>query len=719
MKVRVKILAFFGMMIFTVSFILLLFMIISARGIRQNGNSMIGKITGDVEANVRQELLDLSKNISNYALALEAEIDRNMLNAANVLYEADRLTGGRLTLSDLERLKQHTGMSDLYLGDMNGIFTLSTEPAAAGVSLFDIWDGYAMLVTGESNYLPSDLKIKVETGEIFKFTAIPRADNRGVLESALDAGAIEEHLQNFINTSNGIRSMNLFDSTLLTLTENRLQGVRPVYTKGAYIPTGKTEVSDLFNNPSKINIILDRQNAQIFYPIVDGGRVRYVLFIDLDAAGYFSMDSLIESGIAGLVREISFLNVISMLSVFAVLLLSTGVIYIMINKLLAPLGFLNTILASFSKGDLNVKVPEDFINRDDEMGEISVSFTDAINNIKLLITNIKKEVSGLSGTGNDLSSNMNRTTTLVNQITENIHNIKEHILNQSGSVTKSHAVMEQVNIHVQELSEQIENQSTDVSQASSAIEQMVANIRSVTDTLVKNAGNVKTLSEASEVGRTGLQEVAADIQEIAHESEGLLQINSVIQNIASRTNFLSMNASIEAAHAGDSGKGFAVVADEIRKLAENSGKQSKTIVSVLNKIKESIDKIKKSTENVLDKFEAIDTNIKIVTDQEEIIRNAMEEQGTGSRQVLERVSNLNNITSQVKNDSHKMLKDTKDAIMESTNLGHIMSGITSEINLISVNAKEVNVTINHVNQISIKNKQGIKDLNNEVSRFKI
>jgi methyl-accepting chemotaxis protein len=694
-------------------------MIISARGIRQNGNYMIGKITGDVEASVRQELLDLSKNISNYALALEAEIDRNMLNAANVLYEADRLTGGRLTLADLERLKQQTGMSDLYLGDMNGIFTISTEPTAAGVSLFDIWDGYAMLVTGESNYLPSDLKIKVETGEIFKFTAIPRADNRGVLESALDVSAIEEHLQYFINTSNGIRSMNLFDSTLLTLTENRLQGVRPVYTKGAYIPAGKTEVSNLFNDPSKINIILDRQNAQIYYPVIDGGRVRYVLFIDLDAAGYFSLDNLIESAIAGLVRKISSLNIISLLSVFAVLLLSTGVIYIMINKLLYPLGSLNTILASFSKGDLTVKVPEDFINRDDEMGEISVSFTDAINNIKLLITNIKNEVSGLSGTGDDLSSNMNGATALVNQITENIHNIKEHILNQSKGVTKNHAVIEQVNIHIQELSEQIENQSTDVSHASSAIEQMVSNIRSVTDTLVKNTGNVKTLSEASQIGRTGLQEVAADIQEIAHDSEGLLQINSVIQNIASRTNLLSMNAAIEAARAGESGQGFAVVAEEIRKLAENSGNQSKTITLVLKKIKSSIDKIKKSTENVLDKFEAIDTNIKIVTEQEEIIRNVMKEQGTGSRQVLEGVSNLNNKTDQVKNDSHKMLKDIKDAIMESENLGQTASQITSEINVMSDSAKEINAAINHVNQISIKNKQGIKDLNDEVSRFKI
>jgi methyl-accepting chemotaxis protein len=56
-------------------------------------------------------------------------------------------------------------------------------------------------------------------------------------------------------------------------------------------------------------------------------------------------------------------------------------------------------------------------------------------------------------------------------------------------------------------------------------------IQSVTETLVKNTDNVNTLREASEVGHSGLQEVATDIREIARESEGLLEINSVMENL--------------------------------------------------------------------------------------------------------------------------------------------------------------------------------------------
>jgi len=295
MKVRLKIIGLLGLMILAVSCILLVFMFLGTRGIRQRGSNMLAEINGNIEGNVRQELLDLAKNISNYTLALEAEIDRNMLNAANVLYEVDRLSNGKLTIADLKRLKQLTGMSDLYLGGSDGVFTLSTEPGAAGISLFDIWDGYRMLVSGESGYLPSDLKIKVETGEIFKFTAIPRAAKRGILESALEAEAIEKHLQNYIATSKGIRSMNLFDFTFLTLTENRKPGAQSVYTKGKSVPKGKTEIADLFKDPKNVKLTLDHTDARIYYPVVDGGRVRYVLFIDLDISGYFTLGKTIET----------------------------------------------------------------------------------------------------------------------------------------------------------------------------------------------------------------------------------------------------------------------------------------------------------------------------------------------------------------------------------------------------------------------------------------
>jgi len=371
---------------------------------------------------------------------------------------------------------------------------------------------------------------------------------------------------------------------------------------------------------------------------------------------------------------------------------------------------------SEGEGDLTQVVK---VTSKNEVGELGHYINMTIEKIKKLVINIREEAHVLTDIGSDLSSNMNETAAAINEITANIQSIKGRIINQSASVSETHATMDQVATNINKLNGHVEAQSTHISQASAAIEEMVANIQSVTDTLVKNSANVKNLKEASEVGRTGLQDVATDIQEIARESEGLLEINAVMENIASQTNLLSMNAAIEAAHAGEAGKGFAVVADEIRKLAENSSEQSKTIGQVLHKIAESISKITMSTDNVLSKFEAIETNIKIVSEQEDIIRNAMEEQGEGSKQLLDGVSNVNEITRQVKSGSNEMLEGAIEVIQESTNLEKVTQEITSGINEMASGADEINIAVHHVNEISGKNRDAIDLLIKEVSKFKV
>jgi methyl-accepting chemotaxis protein len=248
---------------------------------------------------------------------------------------------------------------------------------------------------------------------------------------------------------------------------------------------------------------------------------------------------------------------------------------------------------------------------------------------------------------------------------------------------------------------------------------MIANINSVTNTLVKNDENVKVLMGASEVGKKGLQEVVEDIKEIARESESLLEINSVMENIASQTNLLSMNAAIEAAHAGESGKGFSVVAEEIRKLAESSSGQSKTISDVLKKIKSSIDKIAQSTEAVLNKFGAIDGAVRTVAEQEESIRNAMEEQSQGSKQILDAIGQLGDITRQVKDGSLEMLKGSNEVIREGKNLNKVTTEITGSMKEMAKDAMAINSTVVQVSELSGKNHGGINTLMNEVSRFKV
>ena len=417
-------------------------------------------------------------------------------------------------------------------------------------------------------------------------------------------------------------------------------------------------------------------------------------------------------------RPVSEMTVFSLIFSVIILVIAGFITMITARRIVKPIINVTNTLKDISEGEGDLtKTIEN--NSKDEIGALSRYFNLTLKKIRDLVINIKNESNKLSAIGHDLSSNMNETASAVNQIAVNISNIKERVINQSASVSQTHATMEQVTVNIHKLNDHVDEQSLYVSQASSAIEEMVSNIQSVTNTLVKNASNVKILKESSEMGRSGLHGVAEDIQEISRESEGLLEINTVMENIASQTNLLSMNAAIEAAHAGEAGKGFAVVADEIRKLAENSGEQSKTIGTVLKKIKDSIDKITQSTDNVLNKFEAIDSSVNIVAEQEDIIRNAMEEQGEGSKQVLTGIGQVNDVTQEVKSGSHEMFEGAKEVIQESKNLENLTAEITSGMNEMASGAEQINTAVHQVNGISIKNMDGINKLIGEVSKFKV
>ncbi|MHB9295064.1 hypothetical protein PilKf_00805 [Pillotina sp. SPG140] len=355
----------------------------------------------------------------------------------------------------------------------------------------------------------------------------------------------------------------------------------------------------------------------------------------------------------------------------------------------------------------------------DEPGDMAKYFNRMIDKIKALIFVIKDESTTLSQTGDELAAHTTETAAAVTEITANIQSIKSRVLNQSASVTQTAVTMNRIVDHINMLGKLVENQTASVSKSSASVEKMVANIQSVTQTLVRNVNNIVGLSESSEIGRKGLEEVAADIQKIAEESAGLLEINAVMENISSQTNLLSMNAAIEAAHAGEAGKGFAVVANEIRKLAESSSSQSKTISVVLKKIKDSIDKITRSTEGVLSKFEVIGSGIQTVTEQEKAVKDAMEEQEVGSKIILEAISQLKEMTEQVKQNANEMMQGSREVIGESRSLEQLTEEITGGVNEIATGAEQINSSMDRVAGISIDNRERISALVAEVSKFKV
>ena len=220
---------------------------------------------------------------------------------------------------------------------------------------------------------------------------------------------------------------------------------------------------------------------------------------------------------------------------------------------------------------------------------------------------------------------------------------------------------------VQTLATAARDMTESVSTSSSAVEEMIANINSINSILEHNAESVGLLDGATRKGMAGIENVAELVSKIEENSNGLSEMSSVIQKIASQTNLLAMNAAIEAAHAGDSGRGFAVVADEIRKLAENSGSEARKISDVLKNVKQLIDATFKDTGNVQKEFSEVVQLSGTVVEQEQTVRRAISEQNEGGKQLLQAVGSMRELTQTVKERTEKLLTDTnaiKESILE-------------------------------------------------------
>lgn len=354
-----------------------------------------------------------------------------------------------------------------------------------------------------------------------------------------------------------------------------------------------------------------------------------------------------------------------------VVLIAIIISFIMGRRLMRPLVKVSTIIEDVANGNIEA----DFSGvkeSNDEIGLIIEKMKELTQSLGSIVGKIRNSSDTMSSNSYELNDTSSQTLAANNEISKAVEDVAEGSTGMAASISK-------INENLLEMS----NETKDIN---ASVDEIKNQTTAVQDSSKIMNDKIKSMQDSSHKMDEGISAISKRIETVNTTVDKVSNIVSVIEEISSETNLLSLNASIEAARAGDAGKGFAVVAQEIRVLSDNTNTELENIKQIISSLVEECRYCVQASGTI------VEDNAK----QKEEIKAVLDEFGSLDEQIQKTAEKADEIEELVT----AMIELNDDITKSSNSLTDVSAANAAATEEMNANIEELNAMMHGVSEMA-------------------